>query len=169
MGGKQPDHLPPPREGLFLFVRPAGRRNVTDVARRRLERRLPGQNRNLWQVDFWSTSKPLAVVPFWDYTAIMRIIALSTLKNFWENPAHTTAKEPLPAWHRFALNADWASPTDIKSDFRSASILQDGRAVFNIAGNKYRLVVWLNYPYRVIYIRFIGTHAQYDAINPQTV
>lgn len=99
----------------------------------------------------------------------MRIIALSTLKAFWEIPAHADAKEPLLAWHRYTLSADWASPADIKADLRNASILRDGRAIFNIAGNKYRLVVWINYPYRVVYIRFVGTHGQYDAIDPQTI
>jgi len=100
----------------------------------------------------------------------MRVIAVSTLKAFWESsPAYLDAKGSLLAWHRFALQADWASPAQVKADFRNASILRDGRAVFNISGNKYRLVVWINYPYRVIYIRFIGTHAQYDAIDPQTV
>jgi mRNA interferase HigB len=99
----------------------------------------------------------------------MRIIALSTLKAFWKTPAYSDAKEPLQAWHRFALNADWASPADIKTDLRNASILQDGRVIFDIAGNKYRLVVWINYPYRVVYIRFIGTHRQYDAVDPQTI
>jgi mRNA interferase HigB len=58
---------------------------------------------------------------------------------------------------------------DIKRDFGSASILKDGRVVFNLAGNKYRLVAWINYPYQVVYIRFIGTHAQYDAIDAQTI
>ncbi|MDL2286006.1 type II toxin-antitoxin system HigB family toxin [Desulfococcaceae bacterium OttesenSCG-928-F15] len=116
-----------------------------------------------------SNNYPLALVLFWDYKISMRIIALSTLKNFWQNPAYADSKEPLLAWYRFALNADWASPADIKSDLRNASILQDGRIIFNIAGNKYRLVVWINYPYRVVYIRFIGTHAQYDAINPQKI
>lgn len=66
-------------------------------------------------------------------------------------------------------DTDWASPTAIKEDFRNASILKDGRVVFNIAGNKYRLVVWINYVYRVVYIRFIGTHAQYDKIDVQTI
>ena len=61
------------------------------------------------------------------------------------------------------------TPADVKADFRNASILRDGRVVFNLAGNKYRLVVWINYPYRVIYVRFIGTHSQYDAIDAQTV
>ena len=99
----------------------------------------------------------------------MRIIALSTLKAFWESPAHADAKEPLLAWHRFVLKADWASPADVKGSLRKASILQDGRVIFDIAGNKYRLVVWINYPYRVVYVRFVGTHAQYDAIDPQTI
>ena len=57
----------------------------------------------------------------------------------------------------------------MKADFRSASILRDGRVVFNIAGNKYRLVTWINYPYRVVYLRFIGAHAQYDVIDAQTI
>ncbi len=78
------------------------------------------------------------------------------------------------AWYRHTLHADWSSPADVKQDFRNASILKEslphersdcfgyGRVVFNIAGNKYRLVVWINYTYRVVYIRFIGTHAQYE-------
>src|SRR5437773_12169177 len=73
------------------------------------------------------------------------------------------------AWFRQVKQADWARPADVKRDLRSASILKDGRAVFNIAGNKYRIVVWINYPYRVVYIRFIGTHRQYDAIDAQSI
>lgn len=100
----------------------------------------------------------------------MRIIALSTLKAFWEeNPEHQDAKEPTLAWYRHALRADWSSPAEVKHDFGNASILKDGRVVFNIAGNKYRLVVWINYAYRVVYIRFIGTHVQYDKIDVQTI
>ncbi|WP_295399522.1 type II toxin-antitoxin system HigB family toxin [uncultured Thiocystis sp.] len=100
----------------------------------------------------------------------MRIIALSTLKSFWEKtPSFQDAKEPALAWYRAACRADWATPADVKADFRHASILQDGRVVFNLGGNKYRLVVWINYPYRVVYIRFIGTHAQYDVIDAQTI
>jgi len=100
----------------------------------------------------------------------MRVIALSTVKGFWEkHPEHSDAKEPLLAWYRHALEADWASPADIKAEFGSASILRGGSVVFNIAGNKYRLVVWINYPYRVMYVRFIGTHVQYDKIDAQTI
>ncbi|MBN2886512.1 MAG: type II toxin-antitoxin system HigB family toxin [Chromatiaceae bacterium] len=100
----------------------------------------------------------------------MRIIALSTLKSFWEaTPAFQEVKEPALAWYRLTCRADWAAPADVKADFRNASILKDGRVVFNLGGNKYRLIVWINYPYRVVYIRFIGTHAQYDAIDAQTI
>lgn len=100
----------------------------------------------------------------------MRIIALSTLKAFLDrDPAYADAREPVMAWYRQVKAADWATPADVKRDSGSASILKDGRAVFNIAGNRYRIVVWTNYPYRVVYIRFIGTHRQYDAIDAQTV
>jgi mRNA interferase HigB len=100
----------------------------------------------------------------------MRVIALSTLRAFWEeNPSFADAREPGLAWYRHTLKADWASPADVKTDFRTASILRDGRVVFNIAGNKYRLVVWINYAYRVVYVRFIGTHAQYDVVDAQTI
>jgi len=113
----------------------------------------------------------VAKVPFWDYHVVyMRIIALSTLKAFWEeNPEYQDAKEPTLAWYRHALRADWSSPAEAKQDFGNASILKDGRVVFNIAGNKYRLVVWINYIYRVVYIRFIGTHVQYDKIDVRTI
>jgi mRNA interferase HigB len=92
------------------------------------------------------------------------------LKAFWENnPAHIDAKTSLEAWYGFTLKADWRSSMDVKRDFGNASILKEGRVVFNIAGNKYRLVVKINYPHRVVYIRFIGTHAQYDVIEAQTI
>ena len=114
--------------------------------------------------------KSLTGVPYWDYACPVRIIARSTLKAFWEdNPEYMDAKEPALAWFRHAQVADWSTPADVKQDFKSASILKDGRVVFNVAGNKYRLVVWINYSYRVVYVRFIGTHAQYDKINAQTI
>jgi mRNA interferase HigB len=100
----------------------------------------------------------------------MRVIALSTLKAYWEvHPEYKDVMEPALAWYRHTLKADWATPAELKSDFSTVSVLKDGRAVFNLAGNKYRLVVWINYHYRVVYIRFIGTHAQYDRIDAQTV
>jgi mRNA interferase HigB len=100
----------------------------------------------------------------------VRVIALSTIKAFLERGAGVTdAHESAMAWYRQVRQADWARPADVKRDIRSASILKDGRVVFNIAGNKYRIVVWINYPYRVVYIRFVGSHRQYDAIGAQTI
>ena len=85
------------------------------------------------------------------------------------SPAYADAYDPIMAWVRQVKAADWANPSAVKRDVGSASILKDGRVVFNIAGNKYRIVVWMNYPYRVVYIRFVGTHAQYDAVDAQTI
>lgn len=99
----------------------------------------------------------------------MRIIALSKLKEFWENPDHQDCAEPGLAWYRLTLGANWRQPADVKAEVPKVSILQDGRAVFNIGGNKYRVVVWINYAYQVVYVRFIGTHAQYDQINVSTI
>lgn len=100
----------------------------------------------------------------------MRIIAYKTLRDFGEsNPAHQDVVEPARAWFRHALAADWKNPAEVCADLRTASILKDGRVVFNLAGNKYRLVVWINYPFRVVYVRFIGTHKQYDHIDAQTI
>lgn len=100
----------------------------------------------------------------------MRIIALSTLKAFWDaHPEYADAEEQGLAWYRICRASEWATPNDVKAAFGNASVLKDGRVVFNIAGNKYRLVVWINYPYRIVYIRFIGTHAQYDAIDAQSI
>ncbi|MEP7011501.1 MAG: type II toxin-antitoxin system HigB family toxin [Acidobacteriota bacterium] len=100
----------------------------------------------------------------------MRVISVSRLRTFWEqNPGYTDARESAQAWYRHALAADWSSPAEVKAAFGHASILKDGRVVFNLAGNKYRLVVWINYAYRVLYIRFMGTHSQYDRIDAQTI
>ena len=100
----------------------------------------------------------------------MRVISLRTIKKFLDGgPEYDDAREPALAWYRQALKADWSSPAELKREIGSASILKDGRVVFNIGGNKYRIVVWINYPYRVVYVRFIGTHRQYDGIDAQTI
>ncbi len=99
-----------------------------------------------------------------------RIIAKRTLRLFWEgNPRYRDAKRALEDWHAQVGRADWVTPAEIKADYGDASILKGSRVVFNICGNKYRLVVHVNYPYRVVYIRFIGTHKQYDAIEVERV
>ena len=100
----------------------------------------------------------------------MRIIAIKTIRDFVNSkPEYADAKEPALAWYRQTARANWATPAQLKVDVGSASVLKDGRAVFNVAGNKYRIVVWINYPYRVAYIRFIGTHEQYDKIDVQGI
>ncbi|MCO6056979.1 type II toxin-antitoxin system HigB family toxin [Pseudomonas sp. MOB-449] len=97
----------------------------------------------------------------------MRIIAISQLKDFWErNPG---AEQPLLAWIDEARKAQWSSPADIKDQYRSASILKSRRVVFNIKGNDYRLVVAVAYRFGALYIKFVGTHKQYDAIDADTV
>jgi len=99
----------------------------------------------------------------------LRIIALRTIRTFWEHTSHRDAEQPLKSWYAIAKRADWGTPQDIKNQFRSASVIGNNRVVFNVAGNKYRLIVQFNYPCRVGYIRFIGTHAQYDVVNVETV
>jgi mRNA interferase HigB len=98
---------------------------------------------------------------------VVRVIAKRTLRVFWTR--HPKAKGPLEAWHQEVAATDWATPSDVKNQFRSASLLRGNRVAFNIAGNCYRLVVKINYPYRVVYIRFIGTHTDYDAIDVTTI
>jgi mRNA interferase HigB len=112
----------------------------------------------------------LLEVPIWDYDPVVRVLALSTLRAFWErNPRYEEAKQPLLVWYRYALKADWASPADVKADFGRASILKSGRVVFDIAGNKYRLVVRIDYSHRIVFVRFVGTHSEYDQIDAQTI
>lgn len=97
----------------------------------------------------------------------MRVIAKRTLRNFWEK--HQNSEEQLKSWFKEVEIADCQSPADIKRDYPLASILNKNRIVFNIKGNKYRLIVKINYSYRIVWIRFIGTHAQYDKINANNI
>ncbi|MFA6239603.1 MAG: type II toxin-antitoxin system HigB family toxin [Candidatus Hydrogenedentales bacterium] len=97
----------------------------------------------------------------------MRVIARSTLRAFWER--EPAARSVLEAWFAEARNASWKTSADVKATYRSASILKGGRVVFNICGNSYRLVVAINYAYSLVYIRFVGTHRQYDAIDAETI
>jgi mRNA interferase HigB len=97
----------------------------------------------------------------------MRVISAKTLKLFWAR--HPDAEKPLRAWYAEAKKAEWQSPQDIRGEYRTASILRNNRAVFNIKGNTYRLVVAVRYEFQIVYIRFIGTHADYDRINAEEV
>ncbi len=98
----------------------------------------------------------------------MRVIALRTLRQFWQRAGCGDAETPLLAWHREALRASWQTPAELKAQYRGASIPKNNRAVFNIAGNKYRLVVRIRYDRRIVFIRFVGTHKAYDAIDAET-
>ncbi|TXK18384.1 type II toxin-antitoxin system HigB family toxin [Pontibacter qinzhouensis] len=93
----------------------------------------------------------------------MRVIAKRTLRDFWEK--HADSEQQLKAWYNEAEQSTWKSPNDIKKDYPSASILEDNRMVFNIKGNNYRLIVRINYKYGIMWIRFIGTHADYDKVD----
>jgi mRNA interferase HigB len=99
----------------------------------------------------------------------MRIIAVSTLRAFWNRPGRGDAEQPLRACVHIVRAAEWSKPTDIKAMFGSADILRNGRAIFDIGGNKYRLVVAIRYRGKRVYIRFIGTHKEYDGIDAATV
>lgn len=99
----------------------------------------------------------------------MRIIARKTIKEFWSIPQYRDSQQALMAWYAIAKRAEWASPGDVKKQFRNASIISGNRVIFNIAGNKYRLVVKFNYRLRIGYIRFIGTHRQYDQIEAESI
>ena len=97
----------------------------------------------------------------------MHIIALGTLRKFWEtNPQ---AETPLRGWYAEASRADWRTPADIKAAHRNASFLPGNRVVFNIKGNDYRLVVAVRYSSTTMFIRFVGTHADYDRIDAEKI
>ena len=93
----------------------------------------------------------------------MRIIAKRTLREFWER--HVNAEKALSAWYREVRKEDWDTPAKVKEKYRNASIVGGNKVVFNIKSNSYRLVVGVNYSKRTVYVRFIGTHAEYDAVN----
>ncbi len=97
----------------------------------------------------------------------MRIISKRKLREFWE--CHANTEEPLLAWYREVRKEDWDTPAKVKEKYRSASIVGGTRVVFNIKGNNCRLVVMINYPARIVLVRFVGTHSEYDAINVKEV
>lgn len=93
----------------------------------------------------------------------MRIIARSTLRDFWKK--YNDSEQQLKVWFHDVKKSEWKSPSEIKSLYPSVSILTDNRAVFNIKGNHYRLIVKINYEFQIVYIRFVGTHDEYDKID----
>jgi mRNA interferase HigB len=97
----------------------------------------------------------------------MRVIAKKILRDFWV--VHADSENQLKTWYKEASKASWINPIDIKEEYTKASILKGGRVVFNICGNKYRLVVDINYLRQWVFIRFIGTHTEYDKIDANTI
>jgi len=93
----------------------------------------------------------------------VRIIAKRTLRAYWEKERR--AEQPLRSWHAIASAADWASPVDVKAVYANASIVGNDRIVFNIGGNRYRLIVRFDFRHRMGFVRFVGTHADYDRID----
>lgn len=96
-----------------------------------------------------------------------RIVAKRTLKEFWEE--YPDSEQYLKTWYDTTRKADWQSANDIKSTYASANILKDGRVVFNVKGNSYRLIVRFNFEKQWAFIRFIGTHSEYDKVNANTI
>jgi len=97
----------------------------------------------------------------------MRVISRATLRNFWQK--HPDAEQPLRTWYADVKHSTWNKPSDIKVSYRSASFLQNNRVIFNIKGNNYRIVVVVQYKHGIVYIRFVGTHAEYDRIDANTI
>jgi mRNA interferase HigB len=99
----------------------------------------------------------------------MRVISRKALVAFWTRPGRGDAEEPLRAWFKEVEHATWTNPGEVKQSYASASILKSGRVVFNVGGNKYRLVVKVNYTARVVFVRFVGTHAEYDEVDVEVI
>lgn len=95
----------------------------------------------------------------------MRIIALKTIKEFWNK--HPETEQQLRAWYDEVKKADWRKPNDLLREFPNVRVIKNDRAIFNIKGNKYRLVIAVKYDFKIVYIRFIGTHKEYDKINAE--
>jgi mRNA interferase HigB len=97
----------------------------------------------------------------------VRVIARRTLRDFWTK--HKDSEQQLKSWHKEAEDALWKGPAEIKSDYPTASFLKENRVVFNIKENKYRLIVKINYAYKVVWIKFAGTHAEYNKIDANSI
>ena len=99
----------------------------------------------------------------------MRVISVKKLKDFWSKPPYRDSEQSLRAWYAEAKKGDWSSSHQIKRVYGTASVIGNERVIFNICGNKYRLVVAIKYEFKIFYIRFIGTHSQYDSIDAKEI
>jgi mRNA interferase HigB len=97
----------------------------------------------------------------------MRVIAVRALKAFWQK--HPDAESALRAWYTETKRATWRGPQDIRNAYRTASFVGNNRVVFNIRGNSYRLIVAIKYEFQIVYIRFVGTHGEYDRVKAEEI
>ncbi|MDP1912822.1 type II toxin-antitoxin system HigB family toxin [Brevundimonas sp.] len=97
----------------------------------------------------------------------MNVVAKRTLQAFWT--IHPQAQGPLISWYAHASKAEWRTPQDIKDDFRSVDFVGDNRVIFDVGGDNYRLVARISYIYKQVLVKFVGTHKEYDKINPETI
>lgn len=112
----------------------------------------------------------MALCPVGEPYIDMRVLSKKTLREFWESERkHAVSQGPLEAWHQEASAASWQHPNDLKATYKNASVLKGGRVVFNIKGNDYRLVVEINYAAQIVFVRWVGTHEDYDEIDAETV
>src|SRR3989338_1511820 len=110
--------------------------------------------------------------PLWEVYVMMppvRVISVKRLREFWERPEGRDSEQALRAWYTEAKKARWKGPHEIKAQYRSASLVGKDRVVFNICGNKYRLVVVVRYDFGIVFVRFIGSHRQYDHIDVEKI
>jgi mRNA interferase HigB len=129
--------------------------------------------------NMWGTAKQIDGICFTDAPSLIptrdrdimkpvSIFSKSTLREFWE-AGHAEVKDPLLTWHDVVSRASWMVPSDVKQRYPSASFLNDNRVIFNLKGNKYRLITDIDYARQRLFIRFVGTHAEYDRIDAKTI
>jgi mRNA interferase HigB len=99
----------------------------------------------------------------------MRIIAKSRLRRYWETPGNEKAQSYLNEWYHFCLKQIWSTPQELKNTLGNASFVANNRVVFNIKGNNYRIVCAMDYPRQAMFIKFVGTHSEYDKVNVEEV
>lgn len=110
------------------------------------------------------------ILPYWErYDRKMRIIAKSRLRKYWEKPGNEKSQPYLNEWYHFCAKKNWATPPDVKNTFRHASFVGNNRVVFNVKGNDYRIVCTMDYPRQAMYIKFVGTYDEYDAIKVKEI
>lgn len=128
-----------------------------------------GKARSLvvWGAGFLNLTTVTILVTFSIFALYMRIIAVNTLKQFWEK--HPLAEQSILAWYEEAEKAEWNNPNELKSHYRNASVLNDKRVVFNIHGNSFRLIVDIEYRLKIVFIVWFGTHKEYDKIDSKTI